>query len=485
MTTSPPVLGRVRQSVPPRRSASAARWTAPVLWTIAALAFGVGFTAMATLTDWFPRGSRAGSLSTEVNTIDAAVALLVAYLSHGRFVREHRVRHRLIAHGLAVIGSASLVVPPGMQILRLDAGGTPVLWTTAALRLIGTGFIVAGALCGDARARRLPTRGVGLVVPAAVVTAVLLVVAAADPWLAPAIVPLGSGRQGPLGFVSDPVFGAMQLLSALGFLVAAVLLTRLVATSADDPYGLKGPAFALGAFAFFQYALFPTVATDWIYTGDVLRTGCYLLLLLGAVLEIRRYWTGQSRAAVLADRRRLAREIHDGVVQEVSYIRMESRSLPEHVGVDRIVDACDRALDEARDAVHALALAEHEPLDHLLQRAAHDLSRRYGVQVLLRIEGDPGCDADQRHALVRIAREAIANAVRHGRAQVITVALRRSDPGWLLEIQDDGVGFDAVAVGATAGGYGLISMRERADALPGRCVVETEPGRGTTVRVMW
>ncbi len=456
-----------------------------MLWTSAAVMFGVGLTAMVTLTDWFPRGARAGSISTEVNTLDAAVALLVAYLSHGRFVREHRMRHRLIAHGLGVIGSASLLVPPGAQLLRLDAGGTPVLWATAVLRLLATGFIVVGALCGDLRVTRTPVRSVGLLVPIAAVAVVLLATALAGPSLPPAIVPLARGRGGPLDFVSDPLFGAMQLVSAIGFLVAAVLLTRLVVRHPHEPAGFKGPAFALGGFALFQYALFPTVATDWLYTGDLLRTGCYALLLLGAVLEIRRYWTGQSRAAVLADRRRLAREIHDGVVQEVSYIRMESRSLPEHLGVDRIVDACDRALDEARDAVHALALAEHEPLDHQLERAAHDLSRRYGVQVLLRLEGDPACDADQRHGLVRIAREAIANAVRHGGAQVVTVALTRSEPGWVLEIHDDGVGFDLAAVGATAGGYGLISMRERADALPGRCVVETEPGRGTTVRVMW
>ncbi|HET6825090.1 MAG TPA: ATP-binding protein [Amnibacterium sp.] len=485
MTTHPPLLGRVRPSIPPRRSTPAARWAGPVLWTAAAVVCGVGLTAMATLTDWFPRGARAGSIGTEVNTVDAAVALLVAYLSHGRFVREHRMRHRLIAHGLGVIGSASLLVPPGTMLLRLDAGGTPVLWATAVLRLVGTGFIVAGALCGDLRVVRTPIRGVGLLVPVALTAGVLAAVSVADRSLPPAIVPIDAGDGGPLGFVSHPLFGAMQLVSAIGFLAAAVLLTRLVTRHPHDPSGLKGPAFALGAFAFFQYALYPTLATDWIYTGDVLRTGCYALLLLGAVLEIRRYWTGQSRIAVLADRRRLAREIHDGVVQEVSYIRMESRSLPQHLGVDRIVDACDRALDEARDAVHALALAEHEPLDHLLERAAHDLSRRYGIEVPLRLEGDPACDADQRHGLVRIAREAIANAVRHGRAHVVTVALRRSEPGWTLEIQDDGVGFDAAAVGATAGGYGLISMRERADALPGRCVVETEPGRGTTVRVMW
>jgi signal transduction histidine kinase len=485
MTSSAPVLGRLRPHVRVRRSTAAKRWTDPVLWTVVALVTGFGFTAVVTLTEWFPKGFRAGTLSTEVNAVDGGIALLVAYLSHGRFVREHRARHRLIAHGLAVIGVAGLASAPAAQFLRLDGAGAPVLWANAVLRLFGTAFIVAGALCGDVRVRRAPVRGVGLLVPVALVGTVLVAVAILDPALPPAIVSLRAGSQAPLGFTSDPVFGAMQLLSAFGFATASVTLTRLAMRHRGDSMGLKGPAFALGAFALFQYALFPTLATDWIYTGDVMRTGCYALLLLGAVLEIRRYWTGQSRAAVLADRRRLAREIHDGVVQEISYIRMESRSLPPREGVDRIVDACDRALDEARDAVHALALSDDEPLQHLLERAAHDLARRHAIEVAMQLTGDPSPDADQRHGLIRIVREAIANAARHGEARTVSITLAPNDVGWSLEVRDDGRGFDPAVVAATAGGYGLISMRERADALPGRCIVESAPGSGTTVKVMW
>jgi signal transduction histidine kinase len=485
MTTSPTLLDQPRPTVRRQWSVVREHRADPIAWTASALLLGCGVTAMMLFSDWFPAGYRAGPLSAEVNAFDGCVALLVAFLSHGHFVRDRRIRHRLIAHGLAVLGMTSLALPVAALLLPTDRNGTSLLWASAILRLVGAGLVAAGAIAGDRTIRRMPRRGVAVGAPVGLLLVVLLATTVAGPVLPPALMAVRPGAAVPLLFTSDPVFAAIQLLCAVGFLLAAVVLTRLAVVHPGDLIGPMGPAFALGTFALVQYALFPTLTTDWLYSGDLLRTSCYALLLIGAAVEIRRYWTGQSRAAVLEDRRRLAREIHDGVVQEISYIRMETRSMPPSEGADRIVDACDRALDEARDAVHALALSNDEPLAHQLQRAAHDLSRRYGMQVVLRLEDAPTPDADQRHGLVRIVREAIANAARHGAAATVVVALSRSEIGWILEVRDDGRGFDSTEVSATAGGYGLISMRERADALPGRCVVESQPGHGTTVRVTW
>jgi signal transduction histidine kinase len=453
------------------------------------IALGIGgvATALIFMTDWFPAGYRSPSLSLAVNTVDGCIALLVAYLAHGRFVRDRRVRYRLIAHGLALLGAASVVLPGAFDILGLHGVNNVSLWSSAAVRVTGAVLILSGALAGDRTVRRLPPRGIGFAFPAVMLAVILVLARLVGPGLPPALVPTGPvGHQLPLTFTSQPAFAGMQSLSALCFLVAAVAFARLALRNTDQLLDSLGPAFALGTFALFQYALFPTLSTDWLYSGDVLRTGCYLLLLLGGAAEIRRYWSVQTHAAVLEDRRRLAREIHDGVVQEIAYIRMESQSLqPGTAPIERIIDACDRALDEARDAVHALALSTDEPLDHLLQRAAHDLSRRYRVEIPIEIQGDHDADPDQRYAIVRIVREAIANAVRHGNAQLVTVRLESDAEGRLLEVRDDGCGFDPAEVGDTAGGYGLISMRERADALPGRCHIESQPGAGTTVRVVW
>jgi signal transduction histidine kinase len=96
-----------------------------------------------------------------------------------------------------------------------------------------------------------------------------------------------------------------------------------------------------------------------------------------------------------------------------------------------------------------------------------------------------GVSAEQRHALLRIAREALSNAARHGRGARAVVRLAGEGSGGCLTVRDDGAGFDlGVAVGH-ATGFGLISMRERATALPGSFELDSAPGQGTTVTVRW
>jgi signal transduction histidine kinase len=94
-------------------------------------------------------------------------------------------------------------------------------------------------------------------------------------------------------------------------------------------------------------------------------------------------------------------------------------------------------------------------------------------------------DQEQLHALVRITREAVSNAIRHGRADRVRLLLTDGDEGRQLLVQDDGVGFDPSAVGCHATGYGLTSMSDRASSLHGSLAIDSAPGRGTTVAVTW
>jgi signal transduction histidine kinase len=86
---------------------------------------------------------------------------------------------------------------------------------------------------------------------------------------------------------------------------------------------------------------------------------------------------------------------------------------------------------------------------------------------------------------MRITREAVSNALRHGHANRVRIRLHRDADVHRLLIQDNGWGFDLDAVAATTNGYGLTSMRERAQALPGDLVVASTPGQGTEVGVTW
>jgi signal transduction histidine kinase len=231
-----------------------------------------------------------------------------------------------------------------------------------------------------------------------------------------------------------------------------------------------------------DYLLFPSLYSDFVYLGDAFRLGFYLCMLVGAAREIRSYW---ARAAVLEDRRRLARDLHDGLTQELSYIWAQSRRLVQAPGdvqvAEQIGGAAGRALDEARQAIAALTRPADQAFGESLQQAVEDLGRRYDIRTVTDIEPSVVVTPEQAEAVLRITAEALRNAVRHGEARSVSVVL--SGAPVRLEVQDDGRGFDPAA--STSGGFGLTSMRERAEGLGAEFSLRSGPGKGTTVRVMW
>jgi signal transduction histidine kinase len=293
---------------------------------------------------------------------------------------------------------------------------------------------------------------------------------------------------GDAGFTSattgHPALLVPQILTLTCFSVAAVAFTIQSRSRDDVLLRWLGPACALAAFARLNYLVFPLDHADWIYSGDVLRTGSYLLLLVAAGREISRHWAAQAEAAVAEDRRRLAREMHDGVLQELGYIRSEIKAftVADRPRVERVLGASERALDEARQLLEALGRPDDEPLGLVLHRAVEQVAQRYGVALDLELDESIVVDRPQQHALIRIAREAVLNAVRHGRVERIRLELGRDAEGSYLRVADDGAGFDP---GAQQTGFGLISMRERAVALPGTFELSSRPGTGTTVMIRW
>ncbi|MCW2810276.1 MAG: hypothetical protein JWP61_734 [Friedmanniella sp.] len=472
-----------RRALPPRRTVRAQGWSA----TAAGWGVGLGVTALILWTPYLPFGLRSPSLHLVLDTLDAAVALLVAFLLHGRFRRDHRWQDGMLAYGLVLLAGAGLGLSYLAQALPHLRPGTIEVWIPMTGRVVGALCILLAAALGS---RPAPRRWQGSGLLLVLVVGVLLI--SGGLWLLRERLPVAldpSGVPAASGHVllsGHPFLLGSQGLAAGCFLAASLLFARQARTGPDHLLRCLGPACALGGFARLNYVLFPSLYTEWVYTGDVLRTGSYVLLLVGAARELNAYFGQQTTLAVLEDRRRLARELHDGVLQELAYIRAESFALPADWGVgDRIQAACDRGLDEARAAVQALGHADDEPLAHVLRRAASEMASRY--HVLLDLEVDPSIrvDADQQHALMRITREAVANAVRHGQAAQVQVRLRRDGEHRQLCIEDDGQGFDVNLAQASATGYGLVSMRDRAQALPGSLAVRTGSGRGSQVTVTW
>ncbi len=147
----------------------------------------------------------------------------------------------------------------------------------------------------------------------------------------------------------------------------------------------------------------------------------------------------------------------------------------------QISGAAGRALDEARHAIGALTRPADQAFGVSLQQAVEDLARRYDVQAATAIEQSVVVTPKQAEAILRITGEALRNAVRHGHARCVSVGLS-SEP-LVLTVEDDGQGFDPKEV--VSRGFGLTSMRERAEGAGGSYALTSADGQGTKVRVSW
>ena len=427
----------------------------------------------------------APELRTALATTQSLIALVVAYLIYGR-VRRRRLLNDfalVFALGLLAVSNLFFVAIPA----RTAAPGAVVFqtWAPAIVRAIAFVVIALSALSRD---RLLPEGfqrpGVIVVLAAdAVLAAVALSVAALSKTL-----PHGIRVSGYNGSV--PQLEGHGALTALYLAIAATSGAASVgfvrrSTGRRDPlYAALAVGCVLFGFGFLCFAIYPSIDTQIIQSGDALRLGGYLVLLIGAEREIDRFWARLADLAIFEERRRLARDLHDGVAQELAYVVTQTRLLVQGSappGTDeRVAAAAERALDESRRAIIALTVRDDEPLPLALARAAEDVAGRVGIRVDVDVASAEGVTvgSELREALVRIVRESVNNAGRHGRATVAHITF--GDDG-VLRITDDGVGFDPGAV--ADGRFGLVSMRERTERLGARLTIRSVPGSGTVVEV--
>jgi len=130
--------------------------------------------------------------------------------------------------------------------------------------------------------------------------------------------------------------------------------------------------------------------------------------------------------------------------------------------------------------IGALAKTADDPLEKALAEAAREAARRYGAAVDMDLEGGIVLSPHEREAVVRIASEAVANAAKHSGAETLRLYLERLDAGMRLGIVDDGDGFDEEE---PKRGFGLVTMKDRADALGGKLRIDSRRGAGTTVEL--
>jgi signal transduction histidine kinase len=285
--------------------------------------------------------------------------------------------------------------------------------------------------------------------------------------------------------VGNPTVLGAHLAVMLLFGVAAAGFARLAQRTGDELSRWLAIASVLGAFAWLNYFLFPSLYSPYFYVGDVLRLGFFLALFVGGSLELRRTQRLLSTAAVLDERQRIARDIHDGVAQDLAFILQQGRHLAAQTGAPtvmrHIVVAAARALDESRHVIAALARPGGGTFVGAVRVTAVEVAAREGGKVEMDLDTTVALPAATQVALLRVLREAIINAMRHGGAETIKIVLR-ADPEVSLVVSDDGQGFDLDAAPAS-GGLGLRSMTARIHELGGAVTIDSAPGSGTRVEV--
>jgi signal transduction histidine kinase len=431
-------------------------------------------TLFVTFLPWLRFAYRNAQAHASLETAAVLIAFVAAVLVTGRFRARRRASDLALACALFGISTANLVFATLPDVLGQDTRA--MVWASVAARLSVSAMFAAAAFVPE---RPLRSDHGLLVVPLASTFALLGIAAAVGFLLAD--VPLGidptpspEAAARPY-LVGHPVLLGSELAGALAFAVAALGFLR---KAAHNPLaGWLSAAAVLAAFSRLNYFLFPSIYSDWFYTGDFLRLAFYGFLLIAAVQEIRAHWHGLAQAAVLEERRRLARDLHDGVAQELAYIRTEAR---RGTGSHALAAAAERALDESRRAIAALTRRADDPLHVALAQVAEDVAARAGGRVALDLDEAADAAPIAREALLRITSEAVTNALRHGGTDVVSIELR-SRPV-TLRIEDQGRGFDLAKPHGT--GFGLTSMRERAARIGAELSIHSRPGAGTQLEVV-
>ncbi|RZD73916.1 GAF domain-containing sensor histidine kinase [Streptomyces albidoflavus] len=203
----------------------------------------------------------------------------------------------------------------------------------------------------------------------------------------------------------------------------------------------------------------------------------------------------RSRELTIAEERsRLAHELHDAVSQKLFSLRLTAQAATALVDRDphrakeelhQVAALAAEAAEELRAAVVELrpAALDEDGLVATLRTQVQVLDRAHAARVTFTSTGVRALPAAQEDALLRVAQEALHNALRHSGGAHVDVALEKKGSGAVLTVRDDGSGFDPDATREAGRHLGLVSMRDRAGGVGGRLTVHAEPGRGTTIEM--
>ena len=295
----------------------------------------------------------------------------------------------------------------------------------------------------------------------------------------PAVMDIGSSHQ----LAAAALLGKLSVAAVLA--AAASVPRRRLLAGVRRPVTITVAAFAGVAGAELLAHLYnfrlPSLAPNWVAPNAALSLLAAVLVLAAA---LRREFATRAQiatAAAIAERRRVARDLHDGLAQDLAFIAAHGAQMSTELGRDHpVAVAARRALMVSRGTIGELSDPAGVTALEALEAVAHELRARFDINITVFGELDHEPAPYDREQLSRIAREAIANAARHGRAKHVIVALRYTADRVTLRVTDDGSSIPPEA----RDGFGIGAMRDRASGLGGRLTVRPAGKRGTELEVV-
>jgi signal transduction histidine kinase len=404
--------------------------------------------------------------------------------------------------------------------LGLSLGGTPEqlpLFILSISRIVSGAILVVGGLAAIGVYVRTPRVRQTLLAPIIVLTAatVLLYIIRAQVPNFDDLLPRFIGPVGIQEMIEQPrVSGALpdvtgvaaviQATATATFLVGMFLYRRSYVRNGPVLDGYLAVAMLIGAISEIHFFFYPGIYAGLVTTSEALRLGFFVVLLLGINAESRsdlralrsayaaleRLRLSEAERATLEERTRLARELHDGLAQDLWFAKLKHERLVPHVPTEHrdlaseVTQALDAAIAEAKQAVVTMRSAEERerPLEELIARSVDDFAGRSGVRADLSVADLPSAlDARTQVEVLRILQEALTNVRKHADATVVRVTAEVADSRFRLSVIDNGRGFRPEETSGE--GLGVQGMRERARLLGGDLAVSSEPSGGTAVQL--
>lgn len=225
------------------------------------------------------------------------------------------------------------------------------------------------------------------------------------------------------------------------------------------------------------------------------------VLSSSAALIVRnaQLYTWSEEKVISEERARMAREIHDGLAQDINFLLMRVQTLQTAVQLGKEIDftkeldqlnqTLRRDVREVRQTIFALRPVEIETLGFVpaLEKFVRDFGNANDLNVQLHVTGDPSWFTPKsQSALYRLVQEALNNVRKHAQASQVWIGLKFDSEWTWLDVRDDGIGFDMIKALDAArgrGSVGILQMRERTERAGGTFEIETAEGKGTTIRV--